>query len=90
MDDVGEVGLLAPPEDPQLLGLGLDLAAPHAEQVGLDAAHEAAQHRIILGRGRDHRSVLPAAAEAVATPFNARQLRLGGGRKQTFGFSDRC
>lgn len=42
MDDVGEVGFLAPPEDPQLLGLGLDLAAPHAEQVGLDAAHEAA------------------------------------------------
>lgn len=90
MDDVDEVGLLAPPEDPQLLGLGLDLAAPHAEQVGLDAAHEAAQHRIILGRSRDHRTVLPAAAEAVATPFNARQLRLGEERKQTFGCSDVC
>lgn len=77
MNDVGEVGLFAPPEDPQLLGVGLDLAPPHAQQVGLNAAHEAAQHRLVLGRRRDHRSVLPAAAEAVATPFNARQLRLG-------------
>lgn len=77
MDDVGEVGLLAPPEDPQLLGVGLDLASPYAQQVGLNAAHEAAQDRVVLGRGRDHRPVLPAAAEAVASPFNARQLRLG-------------
>lgn len=83
MDDVGQVGLLAPPEDPQLLGLGLDLAAPHAEQVGLNAAHEAAQHRVVLGRGRDHGTVLPAAAEAVATPFNARQLRLAEEEKHS-------
>lgn len=83
MDDVGQVGLFAPPEDPQLLGFGLDLAAPHAEQVGLNAAHEAAQHRVVLGRGRDHRPVLPAAAEAVATPFDARQLRLGEERKDS-------
>lgn len=77
MDDVGEVGLLTPPEDPQLLGVGLDLASPYAQQVGLNAAHEAAQNRVVLGRGRDHRPVLPAAAEAVAAPFDARQLRLG-------------
>lgn len=77
MNDIGEVGLFTPPEDPQLLGVGLDLAPPHAQQVGLHAAHEAAQDRVVLGRGRDHRPVLPAAAEAVATPFNARQLRLG-------------
>lgn len=76
MDDIGEVGLLTPPEDPQLPGIGLEFAAPHAQQVGLHAAHEAAQNRVVLGRGRDHRPVLPAAAEAVATPFNARQLRL--------------
>lgn len=83
MDDVGQVGLLAPPENPQLLGLGLDLAAPHAEQVGLNAAHEAAQHWVVLGGGRDHWPVLPTAAEAVATPFNARQLRLGEERKHS-------
>lgn len=81
MDDVGQVGLLAPPEDPQLLGVGLDLAAPHAQQVGLHAAHEAAQHRVVLGRRRDHRAVLAAAAEAVAAPFDARQLGLQGERK---------
>lgn len=51
MNDIGEVGLLAPPEDPQLLGVGLDLASPNAEQVGLNAAHEAAQDRVVLGRG---------------------------------------
>lgn len=83
MNDIGEVGLLAPPEDPQLLGVGLDLASPNAEQVGLNAAHEAAQDRVVLGRGRDHRPVLPATAEAVATPFDARQLRLEeGGRTE--------
>lgn len=82
MDDVGEVGLLAPPEDPQLLGVGLDLAPPHAQQVGLHAAHEAAQDWVVLGRGRNHRTVLPTAAEAVAAPFNARQLRLGEGRER--------
>lgn len=76
MNDIGEVGLVAPPEDPKLLGIGLDFASPHAQQVGLHAAHEAAQDRVVLGRGRDHRAVLPAAAEAVATPFNACQLRL--------------
>lgn len=81
MNDVGEVGLFAPPEDPQLLGVGLDLASPHAQQVGLHAAHEAAQNRVVLGRGRDHRAVLPTAAEAVAAPFNARQLRLGEERE---------
>lgn len=78
MDDVGQVGLLAPPEDPQLLGVGLDLAAPHAQQVGLHAAHEAAQHRVVLGRRRDHGAILAAAAEAVAAPFDARQLGLEG------------
>lgn len=77
MNDVGEVGLFTPPEDPQLLGVGFDFAAPYAQQVGLHAAHEAAQNRVVLGRGRDHRPVLPAAAETVATPFNACQLRLG-------------
>lgn len=82
MDDVGQVGLLAPPEDPQLLGVGLDLAPPHAQQVGLDAAHEAAQDRVVLGGRRDYRPVLPATAEAVAAPFNARQLRLGGRKKE--------
>lgn len=81
MDDVGQVGLLAPPEDPQLLGVGLDLAAPHAQQVGLHAAHEAAQHRVVLGRRRDHRAVLAAPTEAVAAPFDARQLGLQGERK---------
>ena len=77
MNDIGEVGLFTPPEDPKLPGIGLDFAAPYAQQVGLDTAHEAAQNRIVLGRGRDHRTVLPAAAEAVAAPFNACQLRLG-------------
>lgn len=77
MNDVGEVGLFAPPEDPQLLGIGLDLAPPHTQQVGLNAAHEAAQNWLILGRRRDHGPVLATAAEAVTTPFNARQLRLG-------------
>lgn len=76
MNDIREVGLLAPPEDPQLPGIGLDLASPHTQQVGLHAVHEAAQNRVILGRGRDHGPVLPAAAEAVAAPFDARQLRL--------------
>jgi len=81
VDDVGQIRLLAPPEDPQLLGVGRDLASPHAEQVGADAAHEAAQHRVVLRRRRDHRAVLAAAAEAVASPLDARQLRLpeGGG-----------
>lgn len=82
MDDVGQVGLLAPPEDPQLLGVGFDLAPPHAQQVGLDAAHEAAEDRVVLGGRRDHRPVLPATAEAVAAPFNARQLRLGRRKKR--------
>lgn len=82
MDDVGQVGLLAPPEDPQLLGVGLDLAAPHAQQVGLHAAHEAAQDRVVLGRRRDHRAVLAAAAEAVAAPFDARQLSLQAERER--------
>lgn len=77
MNDVGEVGLFAPPEDPQLLGVGPNLASPNAQQVCLDAAHEAAQNRVVLCWRRDHRPVLPAAAEAVAAPFNARQLRLG-------------
>lgn len=83
MDDIREVGLLAPPEDPQLLGVGLDLASPYAEKVGLNTEHEAAQDWVVLGRGRDHWPVLPAAAEGVATPFNARQFRLGreGGEK---------
>lgn len=82
MNDIGKVGLFTPPEDPQLLGIRLDLAPPHAQQVGLHAAHEAAQDRVVLGRSRDHRPVLPAAAEAVATPFNARQLRLGGEERE--------
>lgn len=76
MNDIREVGLFAPPEDPQLLGIGFDLASPHAQQVGLHAAHEAAQNRVVLSRGGDHRPVLAATPEAVATPFNARQLRL--------------
>lgn len=76
MNDIREVGLLAPPEDPQLPGIGLDLASPHTQQVGLHAVHEAAQNRVILGRGWDHGPVLSAAAEAVAAPFDARQLRL--------------
>lgn len=50
MDDVGEVGLVAPPEDPQLLGVRLDFAAPHTQQVGLHTAYEAAQYRVILCR----------------------------------------
>lgn len=76
MNDTSKVGLFAPPEDPQFLGIGLDFASPHAQQVGLHAAHEAAQNRVVLGRGGDHGPVLPAAGEPVATPFNARQLRL--------------
>ena len=75
---MGQVRLLPPPEDPQLLGVGLDLAAPHTQQVGAHAAHEAPQHRVVVGRRRDHRPVLPAAAEAVASPLDARQLRLAG------------
>lgn len=86
MDDVGQVGLVSPPEDPQLLGVGLEFAAPHAQQVGLDTAHEAAQHRVVLRRRRDHRPVLPAAAEAVAAPFDARQLGLGAERRRGEGY----
>lgn len=82
MNDIREVGLFTPPEDPQLLGIGLDFASPYTQQVGLHAAHEAAQNRVILGRGRDHRTVLPAAAEAVATPFDACQLRLEEERRE--------
>lgn len=80
MNDVGEVGLFPPPEDPQLLGVGFDFASPHTQQIGLHTAHEAAQDRVVLGRGRDHRPVFPTAAKVVATPFNARQLRLGDKR----------
>lgn len=80
MNDIGEVGLLSPPEDPQLLGVGLDFAPPHAQQVGVHAAHEAAQDRVVLGRGRDQRPELSPTAEAVAAPFNASQLRLQGRR----------
>lgn len=76
MNDFREVGLLAPPEDPQLPGIGLDLASPHTQQVGLHTLHEAAKYWVILSRGRDHGPVFPAAAEAVAAPFDARQLRL--------------
>lgn len=77
MNDTGEVGLFTPPEDPQLLGVGLDFASPYTQQVGLHAAHEATQDRVVLGGGRDHRPILPTTTEAVATPFNARQLSLG-------------
>lgn len=76
MNDIREVGLLAPPEDPQLPGIGLDLASPHTQQVGLHTVHEAAQDRVILSRCRDHRPVLSAAAKAIAAPFDACQLRL--------------
>lgn len=76
MNDIREVGLFSPPEDPQLLGVRLDFASPHAQQVGMHAAHEAAQDRVVLGRGRDQRTEFPPTAEAVATPFNASQLRL--------------
>lgn len=77
MNDVREVGLFTPPEDPQLLGIRFDFASPYTQQIGLHAAHEAAQNRVILGRGRDDWPVLAAAAEVVATPLNACQLRLG-------------
>lgn len=76
VDDVGEVRLLPPPEDPQLLGVRADVAAPHAQQVGLDAAHEAPQDGVVLGGSRDHRAAPAAAAETVAPPFNAGELRL--------------
>lgn len=76
MNDVREVGLFTPPEDPQLLAVGLDFAPPHAQKVGLHAAHEAAQDRVVLSRGGDHGPVLAAAAESVAAPFNAHQVRL--------------
>ena len=76
MDDVGQVRLLPPPEDPQFLCVWLDLAAPHAQQVGADATHEAPQHRVVMGWRRDNWPVLAAATEAVASPLDACQLRL--------------
>lgn len=87
MNDIGEVGLFTPPEDPQLLSVRLDFTSPYTQQVGLHAAHEAAKNRVILGRGWDYRPVLPAAAEAVATPFDACQLRLEGkGREEKHSY----
>ena len=76
VDDVGQVRLLPPPEDPQFLCVWLDLAAPHAQQVGADATHEAPQHRVVMGWRRDNWPVLAAATEAVASPLDACQLRL--------------
>lgn len=74
--DVTQVGFVAPPEDPELLGIRFKSASPHTQQVGLHAACKAAQHRVILCWCRDHGSVFAAATEVVAAPFDARQLRL--------------
>lgn len=49
VDDIDEVGLVPPPEYPELLAVRFDVPAPHAQQVGLQAADEAEQDGIILG-----------------------------------------
>lgn len=74
--DVTQVGFVAPPEDPELLGIRFEFASPNTQQIGLHAACKAAQHRVILCWSRDHGSVFAAATEVVAAPFDARQLRL--------------
>lgn len=76
MYDVTEVGFVTPPEDPELLSVRFEFASPNTQQIGLDAACKAAQHRVVLCRSRDHGSIFAAAAEVVAAPFDARQLRL--------------
>lgn len=48
MDHIHEVGLISPPEYPQLLTIRFDVATPHTQQVGLQAADEAEQNGIIL------------------------------------------
>lgn len=84
--DVTQVGFVAPPEDPELLGIRFESASPNAQQVGLHAAREAAQHRVILCRSRDHGSIFAAATEDVAAPFDARQLRLPETRERCFKY----
>lgn len=49
VDDIDQVGLVPPPEYPELLAVGFDVPAPHTQQVGLQAADEAEQDGIILG-----------------------------------------
>lgn len=74
--DVTQIGFIAPPEDPELLDIRFESASPNTQQVGLHAASETAQHRIILRWSRDQGSIFTAATEVVAAPFDARQLRL--------------
>lgn len=79
MDQVSKVGVIPPPEYPELPAPRPLVPAPDAEHVGLEAAAEAAQDGILLcDREQDggRRWALP----HVALPFNPSEISLGGQR----------
>lgn len=77
VDELGEVGVVAPPEEPELPAPRSLVAPPHAQHVGLQAAAEAAQDGVLLRHGEDdgrRGGSLP----HEAAPFDASQVRLWG------------
>lgn len=77
MDQVSKVGVIPPPEYPELPAPGPLVAAPDAEHVGLEAAAEAAQDGILL-RHREQDGGRRWALPHVTLPFNPSEISLRG------------
>lgn len=76
MDQVSKVGVIPPPEYPELPAARPLVAAPHTEHVGLEAAAEAAQDGILL-RHREQDGGRCWALPHVTLPFNPSEISLG-------------
>lgn len=75
MNQIGKVGVVSPPEEPQLPP-ALSLAAPpHAQHVGLKAAAETAQDGVLL-RHREEDGGRGGTLPHELLPFDPRQVSL--------------
>lgn len=81
MDELGEAGVIAPPEEPELPAPGRVVPSPHAQHVCCHAPAEAAQDGVLLGhREEDGRRGGPFPHKA--SPFDPGQISLKETKKK--------
>ena len=85
MDQLGKVGVVPPPEEPELPTSGPLAPSPHTQHVRFDAAAEAAQDGVLLGH-REEDGCRGGALPHVPLPFDPRQVRLRGRRERESQF----
>lgn len=77
MNELSEVGVVAPPEEPELAAAGRLVPPPHTEHVSLQAAAEAAQDGVLLSHGEEDRR-RGGALPHITLPFDPGQVSLWG------------